>query len=77
MLMCRRRIAQNKPASFWLGLLGAFVTACITMVFSFRDYSGSLATAFPVALLCTALFIGMSVIPAMAVVVFYRKKCRR
>lgn len=44
------------------------------MLVSFRVSSGSLASAFAGALLCMSLFMGVSVIPAMAVVVFYRRK---
>ena len=77
LLLCRRRTAQKKPPSFGSGLLAAFVTACLTMVISFRDDSGSLATALPGAFFCLIFLMAVSLIPALAVGVFYRRKYKR
>src|SRR5689334_3814258 len=82
-LVCRRPVAQSRPPSFMLAVVGAFCTALV-MVFIF--YGRDLFTRHfwddgkaPMIILVPMLFgfcMVASLIPALLVVRHYRKRFR-
>lgn len=71
---CRRHFARQKEPSYFISLLTSLITAFLTILVSYEDHTGSIASILSGAAVPFLIFWVVCLIPALAVVWAYRKK---
>ncbi|MCD6050657.1 MAG: hypothetical protein K0Q55_2060 [Verrucomicrobia bacterium] len=73
-LLCRRQLTRQQKPSYWIALFTSLITALLTTLLSYDDYSGNIAYIISGAAIPFLFFWFLSLIAALLVVRFYRKK---
>ncbi|MGV3756451.1 MAG: hypothetical protein ACO1QS_13805 [Verrucomicrobiota bacterium] len=74
LLLCRRQLSQRNKPSYWVGLIASLTNALLMIMLSYEANSGDTASDLSGAVIPFLLFGIVSLIPALLVVRFFRKK---